>query len=311
MGYNTILGAGGVVADNLAKILLKDKQSVRLVSRTGYTIPGAIAVKADVTLPDQTIEAVKDSSIVYLFVGLKYDHVVWAESWPRIMSNVIEACKRSSAKLVFLDNVYAYGKVEGIMKESTPYNPCSKKGEIRMKISTELMSEVRAGNLKALIARAADFYGPFADKTGVPNILVFHPLAQGKKASWLVNDSVKHSYTFTPDIARAIIILSKSDNAFNQVWHLPTAPDPFTGKEFIETTAEMFGINPKYRVLPKWMVKMAGLFDKTAAESYEMLYQNEFDYLFDSSKFQNAFSLRPVSYRDGIRETVNYYNHRK
>ena len=31
------------------------------------------------------------------------------------------------AKLIFFDNVYMYGKVNGIMTEETAFNPCSKK----------------------------------------------------------------------------------------------------------------------------------------------------------------------------------------
>ena len=98
-----------------------------------------------------------------------------------------------------------------------------------------------------------------------------------------------------------------SDEAYNQVWHLPTASNPFTGKEFVETAAKEFGVDPKYRVLSKWMLKIGGTFDKTHAESYEMLYQSEFEYLFDSSNFQNAFHLMPTSYQDGIKETANIY----
>jgi hypothetical protein len=30
---------------------------------------------------------VAGSSIVYLLVGLKYDHKLWAEMWPRIMTS--------------------------------------------------------------------------------------------------------------------------------------------------------------------------------------------------------------------------------
>ena len=59
--------------------------------------------------------------------------------WPRIMTNTIEACKRAGAKLIFFDNVYMYGKVSGPMTEETPFNPCSKKGEIRAKIATTLI----------------------------------------------------------------------------------------------------------------------------------------------------------------------------
>jgi hypothetical protein len=84
------------------------------------------------------------------------------------MRNTIEASKRANAKLIFFDSVYMYGKVDGVMTEETPFNPCSKKG---------------------------DFYGPDA-RTSVPNILVFDKFAKGAKASWLVNDSVRHSFTF-------------------------------------------------------------------------------------------------------------------
>jgi hypothetical protein len=48
-------------------------------------------ISADLSDKDQTIRAVANSSIVYLLVGLKYDHKLWAEMWPRIMANTIEA----------------------------------------------------------------------------------------------------------------------------------------------------------------------------------------------------------------------------
>jgi hypothetical protein len=65
----------------------------------------------------------------YLTVGIEYRAKIWAEQWPVIMQNVVDACIAEKAKLVFFDNVYAYGKVEGVMTEETPYNPCSKRGQ--------------------------------------------------------------------------------------------------------------------------------------------------------------------------------------
>ena len=192
--------------------------------------------------------------MVHLLVGLKYDLRVWQELWPRIMANTIEACKRAQASLVFFDNVYMYGKVNGPMTEETPYAPCSKKGQIRAGIATTLMNEVTAGNLNAMIARSADFYGP-KTQNGVPNVLVFE---QGSKASWLVNARAPHSLTFTPDAARGLALLADRDSAWNQAWHLPTAPAPPTGKEFIEMAAKEFGVAPKYRVLSRPMLRVAG-----------------------------------------------------
>lgn len=307
MNLNTILGGGGVVADQLAKLLVSEGENVRLVSRRGHTVPGAAAMKADVSSVSQTLEAVKGSSVVYLCVGLKYDREVWAEFWPRIMANAIEAGKQSEARLVFLDNVYAYGKVDGPMIESTTYNPSSKKGEIRASIATKFMEEVKAGNLRALIARAADFYGPLADKVAIPNTLVFRRLATGRKPNILARADTKHSYTFTLDIAGALSRLAKSENAYGQVWHLPTAPDPPTGREFAVLAAEAFGSKPEYAILARWMLKVGGLFDKTIYEVSEMLYQNEFDYIFDSSKIRDAFGLTATSYADGVRQTAMSY----
>ena len=155
------------------------------------------------------------SVIVYLLVGLKYDHKLWAEQWPRIMANAIEACKRASAKLIFFDNLYMYGKVSGAMTEETPFNPCSKKGEVRVDTANSLIHEWKSGSLTGMIARAADFYGPNASN-GIPNILVFDPLSQNRKASWLANDSVPHSYISTTDIAQGLIMLAERESVWNQ-----------------------------------------------------------------------------------------------
>jgi nucleoside-diphosphate-sugar epimerase len=303
----TILGAGGAIGNQLVKELIRRNERFRLVGRNPRAVAGAAeTVTADISDLNQTVSAVSGSTVVYLLVGLKYDFKVWRELWPRIMCNSIEASKRARAKLVFFDNVYMYGKVDGAMTEETPFNPCSKKGEIRAQIANTLLKEMKAGDLTALIARSADFYGPDA-KTSVPNILVFDKLAKGKTASWLVNDSVRHSLTFTPDAARSLVVLSGSETAWNQTWHVPTASNPPTGKEFIGMAAKEFGIAPRHRVLSRPMIKVAGWFDKTTAEAYEMLYQSDRDYLFDSTKFTKAFNFEPTSYAQGTRTTADGY----
>jgi nucleoside-diphosphate-sugar epimerase len=303
----TILGAGGVISNHLVPLLAAQNKPFRVVSRTARPTPGATeVVAADITDRDQTIRAVAGSSVVLLLVGLKYDRNVWAEQWPRIMANTIEACKRAGARLVFFDNVYMYGRVNGTMTEETPFNPCSRKGEIRAQIATTLLDEVKAGSLTALIARAADFYGP-ASPTGVANVLVFDAWAKNQKASWLVNDSVPHSLIYTPDAARAVLTLAESESAWNQTWHLPTTPNPPTGREFITAAAQAMNRDPKYRVLSPLMVRLFGWFNPVVGEIYEMLYQNDSPYVFDSSKYARAFGFSGTPYDEGIRATAASY----
>ena len=303
----TILGAGGAIGGQLAKQLAAKGQPFRLVDRAPRTTPGATElVVADLTDLDQTVRAVAGSSVVYLVVGLKYDHAVWKELWPRVMSNTIEACKRAGAKLVFFDNVYPYGKVSGPMTEETPFNPCSAKGEVRAQVATALIAAWTSGALTALIARSADFYGPDA-VNGVPDQLVFEPLSKGKKPSWLVNDSVPHSLTFTPDAARGLLELSDTSTSWNQTWHLPTAPNPPTGAELIAMAAREFGAASGHRLLGKGMIRIAGWFNPLIRESYEMLYQSESPYLFDSGKHARELGFAGTPYAQGVRATATAF----
>ncbi|MFY9781098.1 MAG: NAD-dependent epimerase/dehydratase family protein [Candidatus Baltobacteraceae bacterium] len=302
----TILGAGGPIGNELTALLSTKATPLRLVARHPKAAPGVETVAADLADPEQTLAAVTGSEVACLLVGLKYDLATWRELWPRIMGNTIDACKRTGTKLLFFDNVYMYGSVEGPMTEATPYRPCSKKGEIRARIATALMDEVRAGNLTAMIARSADFYGPNT-KNGVPNVLMFEPFAKRGTASWLVDANVPHSLTFTPDAARGVAMLIERESAWNQIWHLPTAPDPLTGKAFIQMAAEAFGVPAKYRVLNNLMLRVAALFDPVVRESLEMLYQNAAPYLFDSTKFATEFGFAGTPYAAGIHSTAASY----
>lgn len=303
----TILGAGGAIGNEVVKLLAARKLPFRLVGRNPISKPGDTeVVSADLSDKDQTERAVAGSSVVFVLAGLKYDHKVWAELWPRIMANTIEACKRANARLIFFDNVYMYGRVAGPMTEDTPFNPISKKGEIRAKIASTLIKEWQSGSLTAMIARAADFYGPNA-RTGMANVTVFEPMSKKQKAMCLANDSLAHSYTYTPDAAEALVTLAEAESAWNQTWHMPTAPNPLTGKEFIIQAAEAMGVAPNYRVLHPLMVRVFGWFDPVVGEIYEMLYQNDSPYLFDSSKYAQAFGFAGTPYAEGIRATAASY----
>ena len=300
----TILGSTGIIGTELAKSLTQYTDKIRLVSRNPRRVnPTDELFAADILDAKQVLKAVEGSEVVYLTVGLQYKISVWQTQWPLIMQNVIDACKTHHAKLVFFDNVYAYGLVKGWMKEDTMINPSSKKGEVRAQISQMIMSEVEKGNFDAIIARAADFYGPNTPLSFV-TVTVFDNFRKGKKAQWFIDADKKHSMTYTPDAGKGTALLGNTTSAFNQIWHLPTDKNVLTGKEFIEIAAKAFGVEPRHTVLKKWMIQMVGYFIPVVKESIEMLYQNEYDYLFDSIKFEKAFNFIPTNYNDGIVATV-------
>ena len=300
----TILGAGGVIGTELAKSLPKFTDRIRLVSRNPKKVNASDELlPADLLDAEQTSKAAEGSDVVYLTVGLPYNIKIWQSQWPLVMRNVLDACRKHHAKLVFFDNVYCYGRVEGWMTESTPINPASRKGAVRTQVAAMVMDTITKGDVQALMARSADFYGPNTPLSFV-NVMVFESLKQGKKAQWMINDSVKHSLTYTPDAGKATAILGNTDSAYGQVWHLPTDRNALTGREIVEMAARELNVAPRYTVLPRWMMRMAGLFSGIIRESVEMLYQNESDYLFDSSKFDKVFDFKTTSYGQGFKETV-------
>ena len=301
---HTIVGANGIIGHELSRALVASTSSIRQVSRNPRKVnPADETVVADLLDAQATTDAVAGSEVVYLVAGLKYDTSVWQEQWPKVMRHVINACTTHNARLVFFDNVYSYGRVDGLMTEDTPYNPISKKGEVRATIARMLLDEMRSGNLQALIARAADFYGPNAVNS-FPHATVFSRLKAGKAPQWIGNPSAIHTFTYTPDIGPALVALGRSPAAYGQTWHLPTTKEPLTGAHFARLACELSKQPDKLQVAPRWMLKLMGIFLPVLRENEEMMYQFEYDYRFDSSKIESAFGLQATPYRQGVSEAL-------
>jgi nucleoside-diphosphate-sugar epimerase len=165
-----------------------------------------------------------------------------------------------------------------------------------------VLQEIKTGKLEALIARAADFYGP-GIANSVFNEVVFKNLKNGKKANWFCSLNHLHNFTFTPDAAKATALLGNTENAYSQVWHLPTAT-PIKGKEWIEKVACELGVEPKTQVASKSIVQFMGIFNNIMREFVEMLYQWDRDYNFDSSKFETVFKIKPTPVNEAIKQII-------
>jgi len=300
---HTILGANGVIGREISRAIPAGER-IRQVSRNPRPVnPTDEVVAADLLAAEAVDRAVAGSDIAYLVAGLKYDVRVWAEQWPRIMRNVIDACKRHGARLVFFDNVYAYGLVDGAMTEDTPFRPSSRKGEIRAQIANMLLEEMHAGRIEAMIARAADFYGPGATLS-IVHATVFQRLAQGKTPQWVGDPDAIHTFTYTPDAGRAVAALARSPEAYGRTWNVPTSAERITGREFVRMACEAAGQPFRLQVAPRWLLRILGIFMPVLRENNEMMYQFEHDYIFDSSRIAAEYGLHATAYRDGIATTL-------
>ena len=312
MKYQTVLGAGGSIGVDLAKELKSYTGNIRIAGRNPKKVnPADELFSADLTNPELLDKAIENSEIVYVTIGFEYKTKVWQNTWPLFIRNVISSCRKHGAKLVFFDNVYMYDQNEiPHMTEGSRINPPSRKGAVRAEVVKLITGEMAGGNFTALIARSADFYGP-GIRNSMIGVTVVDKLKIGKTANWLVDINKKHSFTFTPDAAKATAILGNTPDAYGQVWHLPTDHDTLTGKEWVEYVASEFGSKPKVSVLSKTMVSALGLFVPALKESKEMLYQWDRPYFFDSSKFNKTFNFKPTPYKEGIKQIIELEKRRK
>lgn len=299
----TILGATGPIGTELAKQLINYTDKIRLVSRNPKKVNVTDTVlSADLTQPEDVDKAIAGSQIVYLTIGFEYRTAIWKKTWPALMENVIAACKKYNSKLVFFDNVYMYDRdFLSNMTEETPVRPTSKKGAIRAEIAERLLDETRKGNLTALIARSADFFGP---SNSVLIETVYKNFKKAKKANWFADVNKVHNFTFYTDAAKGTAILGNTPEAYNQVWHLPTDSTQITGKQWIELFALQMNVKPSYMVVPEWLAGIMGIFVPMLKELKEMIYQYDRNYFFNSSKFDKAFNYKPLTPDEAVKTMV-------
>lgn len=259
---------------------------------------------ADLTDRNQVFKAIEGSEIVYLTLGFDYNAKLWERVWPPLIKNVIDACLRYSAKLVFFDNLYAIGgdNVNHIT-EVSPISPTSKKGSVRAEVVQIILESIEKRGLIAIIARSADFFGSIK-KTSILMNLCMIIWKKGKKAQWFCNPKVIHSTSYTPELAKGTAMLGNSKDAYNQIWNLPTDPHKITGEEWINLFAAEMQTSNKYQVLPGWGINALGLFVPFMKEMNEMRYQYDRDYYFDSSKFNNHFKYSPTTNAEPVKKIV-------
>lgn len=302
----TILGAGSPIGRELAKCLADYTDKVKLVSRNPRAVKGnEILARGDLSNPSFLDESVKDSEIVYVTIGFEYRTGVWRSHWPLFMENLISACKKYNSKIVFLDNMYMYSHEHiGNMTEETPVNPESRKGKVRAMVAGMLTKAAEKGEVNAIIARAADFYGPGVNNSGLTQT-VYNNLLKGKNPVWVGNPDKIHSFTFSGDIGRGMAILGNTPEAYNRVWHLPTHEEKITSRDIIELFMKEMKTEKKINSMGPAAISILGLFIPVLREIKDVYYQFDRDYYFNSSKFNKEFNYKPVTPPEAVKKIVN------
>ena len=120
---------------------------------------------ADLAVAPDAKAACEGATVVYHCVNPPY--AKWPDLHPPLMNAIIEGAAAAGARLVFGDNLYAYGPVDGPLTEDLPYQAKGPNGRVRAQIAETLLRAHATGRIRATIGRASDFFGPYAHQSTV------------------------------------------------------------------------------------------------------------------------------------------------
>ena len=301
MEKHFIIGPG-VIGQEIFSVLQSMNKEVYLCGRSDRNVKNYIQL--DALNKSQVIEKTKSVTHVYITIGLPYNKKLWRNQWPIIVDNIIGASLSNAFKIIFFDNVYAYGRLQNPVTEQHDLLPISQKGLTRKIIDEKLIDTMN--HQKIMIVRSPDFFGPGASNS-VCYIGFLESMLKGKQPSFIGSMGKKHSYAYTKDLARAIVKLALEEDTYNQTWHLPCYQTNSITEILDRYNHEFLG-QFTLKVISKKTHRILSVFVPILKELYEMRYQFDNDYILDFTKFSLRFPyFELTNINDAIKETVNYF----
>ena len=301
---NVVTGAGPV-GWAVAEQLVEQGRQVRVLTRSGSgpEHPLIERIQGDAKDPAVLGDALAGAKAVFHCIhGSAYTANAWRAELPAAEQAVLKAAQEVGAVVVFPESLYSYSEPDRVMTEDSPRRAAGGKRGVR----TELLQAREASPAPTVSVVSGDFFGPRVRMAHGGERMVA-PIMAGKSVSVVGSSRQPHSFTFVPDLARAMIAAANSPSAWNAVWHAPTGP-AITQEELASAFAAAAGrAAPKVRVLPGWTLRAAGLLSADARELAEMLYQFERPFVMASAVSEAMLGVSHTPLETAVAATVEWW----
>lgn len=308
MNLQVVVGAGPAGAAT-ARLLAERGHTVRVITRSGRDPePGVEHVALDASDPEALTDAVRGARAVYGCAAPPYHR--WADDWPPLAASLHTAAEATGAVLVMLGNLYGYGPVDGPLTEDLPLAATGPKGRVRAAVWERTRELAERGRIMAVEVRASDFFGPGVTDGGHLAARVMPRLLRGKPVTTLGDPDAPHSWSYLPDVARALVEVAGEERAWGRAWHLPTQPALST-RQMVERLATRAGTGPvAVRGLPPAVLAVASVFSPLLRELREVRYQFDRPFVVDSGAYEAEFALRATPVDEQVKATVDWWRAR-
>jgi nucleoside-diphosphate-sugar epimerase len=307
MSRHVVFGTGQVGSHVVTQLVAAGEDVVAVSRRGSFRLDGATTVAGDATDPAFTVDVCDGADVVFFCLDAP-DYHRWPEQFPPLQRGVLAGARAAGpgTRLVVLENLYGYGPVNGApLTESLPMAGTSAKARTRIAMTEELLTAHAAGEIEAVIGRASDYFGPGCSHSALGE-LVFEHIARGKTVQVMGDIDTRHSSSYTPDVARALIALATAgSDVTGQVWHLPVA-DAWTTRRIIAHVSGLAGRKPRSFAAGALTLRALGLVDPAMKEYLHTLYQFTSDWIVDDTRFVDRFGWGATPMEEALAATYEW-----
>jgi nucleoside-diphosphate-sugar epimerase len=256
---------------------------------------------------DQVLGITERTDILFCCIGFEqYDAGYWGQWWPTVIDNLLHATRGGEKKLVFCDNLYAYGAGQVISpRAKTVEAGLDTKMAIRALLRAKFQQHMKDHPGSVVIVGASDFFGPHCTNSLMGGPLVGKivadqaPIAFGNKI---------HDFCYVPDLARALALVATEPTALDKFWIAPHSVHGKTMQEIADDLSAAAGKKPrKLSVISPWVVRILSPFWSIMGSMRDMLGIWTQDYVVDDSDIKREFGMRATPYNEAIQKTADYF----
>ncbi|ADG09256.1 hypothetical protein B7G68_03830 [Caulobacter segnis] len=303
-----VLGATGGIGGEMTRRLLAGGWRVRALVRTveaSGRLPGVDCHVGDAMVREDVVEAAAGAAVIVHAVNPP-GYRNWGQLVLPMIDNTLAAARTHGARIVLPGTVYNYGPdALPLIAEDAPQRPATRKGAIRVAMERRLEDAAQAGEARALIVRAGDFFGPRAGNNWFSQGIV----APGARPTTIQDPNtpgVGHQWAYLPDVAETMVRLIEQDGLEDFArFHMAGHWDP-DGRAMIAAVVRALSA-PAVRVkpLPWALLRLAALVAETPREMMEMRYLWKQPVRLDGAKLAARLGGEPHTPLDvAVRETL-------